>query len=231
MPENTDDKKRRSVESKVQAKKVANLERALKEERLALTAIATVFVKTHGNPDALFAALDRMVTAAADNPRVKPRVKQTLIDGHRILDRALAIHRGKPQPLFDADENRPKQGVVNPSEVRQLTEPEGDEQQGLPLNGGGVEEAVAAMEERGALTRRIDDAIVRLVRENEPMTDVELYDVYCADADTPKVPWDVFYGHRTDLTRRGRVIDNGERRFVRGRMRPLWDLIERTALT
>src|SRR4051794_6708214 len=115
----SDDKKRKEVEKQVQRKREANLERALKEERLALTALATAFIQTHGNPDALFAQLERMVTAAADNPRVKPRVKQTLIDGHRILERALAIHRGRPQPLFD-DDNRPNTGHVNAGDVKTL---------------------------------------------------------------------------------------------------------------
>lgn len=225
----SDEEKRKDVEKQVKAKKVQNLERALKEERLALTVLATAFVKTHGNVDHLFAQVEAMVTAAAENPRVKPRVKQTLIDGHNILERALAVHRGRPQPLFD-DNGRPSTGHVNASEVKALANPP-EQQQGLPLNGGGVAEAVAAMEERRTTDERIEDAIVRLIRDGHVVTDVELYDHYCADEAAPKVPWEKFYERRTDLTRRGRVVDNGERRFVRGRMRPVWDLIERTALT
>lgn len=223
-----DDGKRKAVEKQVQRRKIANLERALKEERLALTAIATAFVQTHGDADALFAQLERMVQAAATNPRTKPRVRQTLIDGHRILERALAVHRGRPQPLFD-DELRPSTGHVNPSEVRALANPEEESQQALALNGGGVAEAEATHRQLEDLNEKIDDGIVRVLRDGEPDTDIGLYDRYCA-TDAPRINFERFYYRRTDLTKRGRLVDTGEKKFVQGRMRPTWDIIERKAL-
>src|SRR4051794_17334380 len=95
--------KKKGVEKRIERAKVRNLERALKEERLGLTAIGIAFAKTHGDADAMLGALENMVRAAMEDPRVSAKTKQAMLSGQQILERALAIHRGRPQPLFNDD--------------------------------------------------------------------------------------------------------------------------------
>lgn len=232
MPD--DDKKRKELERKTKDKKIANLERALREERMGLTAIATAFCLTHGNPERMMRKLEDMVRAAVDDPRQKPGVKRALINGQQVAERALAIYLGKPQPLFDEDDDRPDTGHVNPSDARALADPP-EQQVGFNFDGGngeGAAEAIAAHQEREALLSRVDDFIIRLVRENDPMTDVELHELYCVQEERPTpLSWQNFYDRRVDLTRRGRLVDTGDKKHAKGRARPTWDVIERSVLT
>jgi hypothetical protein len=225
-----DTEKREHVAKRARDQKMRNLERALKEERLGLTAIATAFVQTHGDADAMAAKMEAMVRSAVEDPRVKPGVKKALIAGQQIVQRALAIHLGQPQPLF-TDGDVPDTGHVNPSEAKALANPPEAQQVGLFGGSDGLEDALAAHDDRESLNRKIADHIVRLFRENGPMTDWELLGKY--EVSEPPIVlarWDL-YAHRVDLTRNGRIVDTGERRRGGGRTGPVWDLLERTALT
>jgi hypothetical protein len=223
--------KKADVAKKVQAQKLKNLERALKEERLGLTAISTAFVQTHGHPEAMLAKLEAMVRSAVEDPRVKPRTKSALIAGQQMVDRALRIHLGQPQPLF-TDEDTPNTGHVNPGDVKRLANPPEEQQVGLFADGGnGVADAVAAHEDRESTTRKVNEHIVKLLRANGPQTDPELLELWVTSDPPCTLSRQTLYDHRVEMVRSGRLIDSGEERTVAGRKRPVWDLLERTALT
>src|SRR5881409_3000073 len=125
---------RKTADKKLAASQIKNLERALKEERLGITALALAFVKAHGAPELILRRVQAMVRNA-DEAGAKPRTKQVLIAGQHMVERALAIEMGKPQPLFS---DEPDIGHVDAAKAKALaagaTEPE---QIGLDLSGNG----------------------------------------------------------------------------------------------
>lgn len=229
MPPRGDKKKR--VEKRISAQRVRNLERALQEERLGLTALSTAFIKVSGDPSVLLARVDAMVRAAVDNPKVKARTLNALVAGQQMLERAAAIEAGKPQPLFD-ETTTPDVGHVDAGKVKELVAPPTEQQMGLAFsNGEGGHDVREALAEREATARRVQENIVRLFREHGPLSDRQIAYHYSLAAMQPPQSSTALKTHRIELTQTGRLLDTGERQKQGAQDIPVWDLVERAALT
>lgn len=208
-------------------RQIKNLERALKEERMGITAMALAFIKAHGDPELILRRIEAMVRNA-DEAGAKPRTKQVLIAGQHMVERALAIEMGKPQPLFT---DEPDVGHVPPGQAKELAEGASKpEQIGLDFsgNGGTVGDVRTAEEDKAKTTERVKDAILALLVDHGAMTDGELYVRYAKRTDFLTQSAGSLRARRTELVRAGRLVKNGDKREGDKDV-PVWDLYERAA--
>lgn len=170
--------------------RIRNLERALRKERLGLVGIALAFLKESPDPARLMARLERMVEAAAVDPR-KAKAAPVLRDGLALIKRAMEQELGKPQGLFDPDV-----GHVPPDEAQELTELPADQ----PISLLSPDQMI---QYREAGEREVRALIIEALRQG-PATDAELVARYLALGGPPHKRRSI-QRHRIELARLGRI--------------------------
>jgi hypothetical protein len=182
-------------------------------------------IKTHGDAPAMLARLDAMVANVMDSPKVKPRTRDAFLYAQQTLARAWAVEQGRPQPLFD-----PNTHVGHPpaAQVKALSEPPDTVQMGMAFNGDNARAEVIA--ERGVVQDVVEDHIIRTVRDRGALTDSEIAYHYVWHGLLPAQSAAALRNARIELTRVGRLVKADTKR-VGGKDVPLWDVVERAALT
>lgn len=213
--------KRKVTPSAIKDARIRSLERAVKEERLALAAIVKVMLIEVPDPARVLARLDAMSRAAEANPRTPAAVRKQLIDATLFVKTAIERETGRPQTLFEPDV-----GHVKPKDVDSLVEPtEGPQQLGLQQDEGLFGDVQDAHRERVATMTSVHAAIVVLLQREGPLTDRELWTHYVADGGTPQQSQKAITERRRELVGSGRVVGAGK--GLRGE--PAWRLVEQEA--
>jgi hypothetical protein len=104
----------KKVEKRLLEQEVKNLERALKEERTGLVAVARIVIEECPDSRRLLRRLEAMARKAEEQ-RAPARTRDAIRHGHAQLARALEQVQGRAQGLFD-----PHVGHVQPSKVEAL---------------------------------------------------------------------------------------------------------------
>lgn len=185
-----------------QRKRVDNLERALREERTGLVAIAAACLQECPDPARLMNRLEGMAHAAGA-ARKPGRQYDAIIAGREIFARAFEQHIMKPQGLFDPDV-----GHVDPGTVEKLV---ADAPVQMALQSPKVQR-----EDLLAARRLLQERIVELLRAG-PRTDREIWTAL----GQPRLTFDDCYYLRSELTKRGRVV-----RSETNALGPIWTLPE-----
>jgi hypothetical protein len=212
----------RKKASKVKAAHQRSLERALREERLAIAAIVKVMLIEVPDPARVLARLDAMTRAAEANPRVPATVRRQLLDATRFVRTAIERETGRPQSLFDPDV-----GHTSPRDVDALVRPtNGPQQLGLVGHSGSMlGDVEAAHDDRVRTIQAVHTALVGLFQEHGALTDRELYSRYTLTnvrGALPQQSQKAVTERRKELTAAGRVVSAG-----RGpRDEPAWNLVE-----
>jgi hypothetical protein len=205
-----------AINKRAQEQRVKNLERALKEERTGLVAVAKAFLESSENPAALLRRLEVMARNAEDK-RVPARTRDAIAHGHAVLQRAAEQTQGRPQGLFDPDV-----GHVPPARVRALTEAPVQQQIGLGFTESDpLLDVRAERAERTQGEQAIRDMIVECLRA-KPLTDRQL-EVECRRRLMP-LKLTTVRQYRTELSRLGRLVSHDP---VGGE--PTWKLLEHKA--
>lgn len=210
----------KDAKEKAREARIKELERALKDERIGVLGIAIAFLRESTAPHALARRLEVMAHNAVDNPKVRAGTRTALVEGNKLVQRALAIELEKPQPLFEPD-----LGPANPAQVAEAVERSdaGAGQASMDLSGGD-DAASSALDERQRTLDRVYEAIVALLHEHGAMTDAEIQARYAARADFLPQSAGALRARRTELTRRRRLVASKDKRD--GAM--IWDLLERS---
>jgi hypothetical protein len=211
-------RKPRTPKDQVAAARAKELERALKEERIGLLGITMAILRMSVDPQAVSDRLDALVRAAQANPRTRPGTMSALIEGQKLMRRALAIELEKPQPLFEPDI-----GPTKPEAVIDLVDHPEEQQMGLALGTNGASDAEAAAQDRAATIARVQEAVIAMFVEHGSLTDAELYGHYIMRTDFVKQSPGSLRTRRVELVRKGRIVDSHE---VRDGDK-VWDLVER----
>lgn len=198
-----------SIKKKLEAKRVRNLEAALKEERLGLMALTLAFCRSHGDPDRLMAKVNAMAAAIADDPRASAGLRAAMVHGRAYIENALAVEAGRPQRLFEPDV-----GHVKPDQAVRLVNA-GPEQMTL----GGPE---ASMNQRDDFSQRVDAGLVAAL-EVGALTEEELFARYAINPDNPRASQAQLRRRRRHLANLGRLVKTSEEGTDK------WTTIERTA--
>jgi hypothetical protein len=206
---------------KVREAHVKSLERALREERLALAAIVKVMLIEVPDPARVLARLDAMTRAAEANPRTARAVVKQLLDATLFVKTAIERETGRPQSLFD-----PHVGHVKDTDVDRLVEPsEGPQQLGLQQGEGLLGDAEAAHQERVEVLGRIHNALIELYRQHGALSDADLHTHYKARAASfpqerlPVQTKGALDERRRELAATGRIVRSGGK----------WTLVEAAA--
>jgi hypothetical protein len=207
--------------AKVKRAAERSLQRALREERLAIAAIVKVFLLEVPDPGRVLARLDAMVRAAEQNPRTPATVRRQLIDATRFVRTAIERERGKPQSLLD-----PHVEHVSPAAVDKLVATtDGPQQLGLVGNESVLGDVEAAHEQRVTTIAVVHKALVEILREKGAASDVELHSYYLEanqEGALPPQSLKAVTDRRRELVAAGRVVSVGQRA---GTAR--WDIVER----
>lgn len=196
---------------------------ALAQERLALAAITKVLLLEVDDPQRVLVRLDAMARSATANRRVPAGTRRALIDGVRLVRRAIERERGEDpfaQPtLLDPPSPEPKPERVD--ELAAATD--GPQQLGLVGNEQIGADLEAAHEERVATVARIHEAIIELLRAAGAANDDEIHHRYTlaamhADTRLPQQTKTAIVERRRELVQAGRLKSAGDKR---------WDLVER----
>lgn len=200
---------------------------ALAQERLALAAIAKVVLLEVDDPQRVLARLDAMCRAAGSNRKVPPGTRRAMLDGTRLIRRAIERERGLNQgtqaTLLDPPRPEPNPRLVD--EIAAATD--GPQQLGLVGNeqiGGDAEQA---HEERVATLGAIHAAIVHVLQRHGASSDEELHHRYAMsvvrghfEVPPPIQTLTSIKERRRELVAAGRIVAVEGSRF---------DLLERTA--
>lgn len=217
----------------VKAAQQRSMERALREERLALAAIVKVMLIEVPDPARVLARLDAMTRAAESNPRTPRAVVKQLLDATLFVKTAIERETGRPQSLFD-----PHVGHVKDTDVDKLVEPtNGPQQLGLQQGEGLLGDAEQAHEERVATINDIHQRIVGLLERHGRSTDRELHALYLVANGGPPQTLGALGERRRELVAAGRIVAAGRKPHVsigaKGeevkKDEPAWDLVERAA--
>lgn len=211
----------KSAKDKARDARIKELERALAEERVGVLGIAIAFLRESPSPQRLAHRLDAMARNAATNPKVKGGTKKALIEGNKLVQRALAIELEKPQPLFEPDVGPAKPEAV--AEVVERSDSAGV-QEAMDLGGNG-DGLMDAHTERQRTLERVYEAVVAMFVEHGSMTDPELQARYMARTDFVKQSAGALRARRVELVQKGRLVRTTEQRDDK----PVWDLLERAA--
>lgn len=199
------------------------LERALREERLALAAVVKVMLIEVPDPARVLARLDAMSRAAEQNPRTSAAVRKQLLDATLFVKTAIQRERGRPQELFEPDV-----GHTRPKDVDALVEAsDGPQQLGL-VNNEQIGDAGEAHDERVRTIGQVHTALIGLYREHGALSDRELHGHYAVVAPTrglPRQTQGAVTERRRELLAAGR-LSRAEQRGGE----PAWDLVERPLL-
>jgi hypothetical protein len=196
---------------KVREAHVKSLERALREERLALAAIVKVMLIEVPDPARVLARLDAMTRAAEANPRTARAVVKQLLDATLFVKTAIERETGRPQSLFD-----PHVGHVKDTDVDRLVEPsEGPQQLGLQQGEGLLGDAEAAHQERVEVLGRIHNALIELYRQHGALSDAESF----PQERLPVQTKGALDERRRELAATGRIVRSGGK----------WTLVEAAA--
>jgi hypothetical protein len=188
----------REVQKRAKEQHLKNVERALKEERTGLVAIARVFLEEAENPGAVIRRLEAMVRAA-ENGNTPARTRDALRYGYQVLSRAAEQAQGKPQGLFD-----PNVGHVRTDAVNRLVNSQ-DHQVGLfATNREPLRDVVDAGQERAQFSTKTREIILGCYRDLGELTDDEL----AAECQLKRVfvTRGTLKSYRKELTRLGRLI-------------------------
>lgn len=178
---------------------MANLERALKEERTGLVAVARAFLEASDNPGELLRRLEVMVRQA-EASGAPARTRDAIAHGHAVLSRAAEQVQGHAQGLFDPDV-----GHVPPAVVERLSAPVAHQQLGLghdssaPLN-----DVSLRAQQQAAGQANYREAVLACYRDCGPLTDTQLKAEYLRRGG--RVTWATLHGVRRDLANVGRIV-------------------------
>ncbi len=204
-------------EKRVQQAATRSMERALREERLALAAVAKCFVLEARDPGRLLARLEAMSRSAQQSGKTTVAIRQSLLDAVALIRNAINRELGKPQELMNPDV-----GHVMASRVDRLVGSEDNpnhQQLGLMSNGD-LGDVIAAHEEQTATIFQVHDKLVDVLRKG-PATDREIYRRYTLRMDTLPHSQKALVERRKELTASGRIREAGKHKDE-----PIWGLIE-----
>lgn len=191
----------------VKAAQQRSLERALREERLALAAIVKVMLIEVPDPARVLARLDAMTRAAEANPRTPRAIVKQLLDATLFVKTAIERETGRPQSLFD-----PHVGHVRGKDVDKLVEPtNGPQQLGLQEGDGLLGDAEAAHRDRVEVIGRVHNALVALYQEHGALSDGDLHEHYKARAAA-------FVQERLPVQTKGAIVERRRELAVSGRI-------------
>lgn len=202
------------VLERAQAARVRQLERALRDERTALVAIATMALREARDPEALLRRVEGSAAAVAAQPRSSPKSREALRAAAEAFRHAVAIEMGRPQALFEPDV-----GHVRPEAVTKMVVDAPPPLPGMDAAGGRAQREAA-----------LDASILRVLRV--PRTDPGLHQAVMRDGSVHAPDRREVYYRRVALTQAGRVAATGttvpgETWPDRpGEPAPLWGLIE-----
>lgn len=199
----------KAFKKKLEAKRVKNLEAALKEERLGLMALTLAFCRSHGDTDLLMSKVNAMAAAVADDPRASAGLRAAMIHGRAYIENAVAIESGRPQRLFEPDV-----GHVKPDDAARLVNA-GPEQMSL----GGPQ---ASMEQRDDFVQRVDAGLVAAL-EVGALTEEELFARYALNTANPRASKAQLRRRRRQLANVGRLVKTTDEGADK------WTTIERMA--
>lgn len=203
-------------------KRVRNLERSLREERQALLAVTTAFLKEANDPAALVARLEGMCRAAQANRKVKPHVREALLHALNLVKSATAIHMEKPQPLFNPDV-----GHTDPTKVKELVSGgEQPQQTGMAFQDDGqaaLGDVEEAHQEQEQFHEQVRTHVLDLYREHGAMTDDALMLRHMRSGNPVHASYEIVKKERRHLSSIGRLtkVDAQDGN-------PLYDLTERS---
>jgi hypothetical protein len=205
----------------VKAAQQRSLERALREERLALAAIVKVMLIEVPDPARVLARLDAMTRAAEANQRTPRAIVKQLLDATLFVKTAIERETGRPQSLFD-----PHVGHVKDTDVEKLVAPtEGPQQLGLQQGEGLLGDAEQAHQDRVEVISRVHRTLVSLYQEHGALGDGDLHTHYKARAGRfprerlPVQTKGAIVERRRELAASGRIVRSGEK----------WQLVEAAA--
>lgn len=208
----------RGTDRAVKAAHLRSLERALREERLALAAIVKVMLIEVPDPARVLARLDAMTRAAEANPRTPRAIVKQLLDATLFVKTAIERETGRPQSLFD-----PHVGHVKDTDVDKLVEPtNGPQQLGLQQGEGLLGDAEEAHRERVEVLFRVHNMLIELYQQHGALSDTDLHTHYKARAASfpqerlPVQTKGALVERRRELAASGRVVRAGEK----------WKLVE-----
>jgi len=203
-------------EKRVKQAASRSTERALREERLALAAIAKCFVLESPDPGRLLARLEAMARSAQQNGKTTVAVRQSLLDSVKLIRNAINRELGKPQELLD-----PHVGHVIPSRVERLVGDDTIPQQLGLMSNGDLGDVIAAHDEQTATIFHVHEKVVEVLRSG-PATDREIYRRYTLRPDTKPHSKTALTERRKELTQTGRIRDTGSKH----KGEPVWALVE-----
>lgn len=198
----------RALKKKLEAKRIKNLEAALKEERLGLMALTLAFCRSHGDTDRLVAKVNAMAAAVADDPRASAGLRAAMVHGRAYIENAVAVEAGRPQRLFEPDV-----GHVKPDQAAALVDA-GPEQMTL----GGPEASITHRED---FAQRVDAGLLAAL-EVGALGEDELFARYAMNQDNPKASQAQLRRRRRHLANVGRLVKTSEGGTDK------WTTIERT---
>lgn len=211
----------KAASKKVREAQVRALERALREERLALAAIVKVMLIEVPDPARVLARLDAMTRAAEATPRTPRAIVKQLLDATLFVKTAIERETGRPQSLFD-----PHVGHVKDTDVDRLVEPtNGPQQLGLQAGESLLGDAEQAHRERVEVLGRIHNALILLYQQHHLLTDADLHTHYKAlaaehpERRLPVQTKGALVERRRELAASGRIGRRGEK----------WALVEAPA--
>lgn len=214
----------RKAKSNVKKAAQRTLERALMEERLALSAITKVMLLEVPDAQRVLARLDAMARAAESNPKVSAPVRKRLIDGTRFVRSAVNAELGivSEPNLFDPP------GEPKPEKVTELIkDTDGPQQLGLEMTESILGDVESAHEDRVQTIEKVHDALIAMLRANGAMTDQEIHQKYLVRPANGLPPQSrtAIRDRRLELCHAGRLVRSGTRNSA-----PCWDVVERDAL-
>lgn len=210
MPKKADPAVKRAREQHVK-----NLERALKEERTGLVALARAFLEESPDPNALVRRVEGMVRQA-ERAGAPLKTRDAIRFGHSILTRAAEQLQGRPQTLFDPDV-----GHVPPAKAEVLSRPPEAEQLGLGITErNSVADVETERQERARSAAEVRSALLRLFQESGPMSDQDMVAAYLRSG--RKLSPVVLKANRRELSRLGRLVKDG----TAANGDPRWMLLE-----
>jgi hypothetical protein len=209
----------KKVEKRLLEQEVKNLERALKEERTGLVAVARIVIEECPDSRRLLRRLEAMARKAEEQ-RAPARTRDAIRHGHAQLARALEQVQGRAQGLFD-----PHVGHVQPSKVEALTEPVEAQQIGFGFTERDpLSDVQERDQERAAGERAIREMIVTCFKDCGALTDGQLEAEYRRRATPLKLG--TLKAQRKELTRLGRLAQGD----LAGDT-PTWNLVEAGLIT
>lgn len=192
------------VQHRAQAARLRTLERALRQERTAHIAIATVVLDTADNPERFVARIEALARAVVRDKKTPRATKDAVLAARDLFRRTVEQRTGRPQQLFDPDV-----GHVLPRQVERIAAMDAPQ---LSLDDARDVHRDRIAADAGVQARVLD----ALRAADRPLTDVDLWGLI------PELTQDSVYNARVALHRAGRLV-----RDVTGN-HPTYALLERT---